>query len=244
MAVTLNAEQLEQFQRDGYVILEDVFDAATLQDLDQSLQGFFEQHRQALEADGGESGISRANEILFTDHIAEKAPDIRHFVTRPEFVEIATQLIGPDVDLYWNQTVYKQPEGTREFPWHQDDGYTRVNPSPYLTLWLAINDATLENGCISVLPGSHHRGFVPHQPSSIGWVCHSSDDPDQGVPVPLKAGSIAAFQSLTMHKSGANRSQGMRKAYVIQYCAAGTTYLDSGEPVPVDIPLARNGQPA
>ena len=115
-------------------------------------------------------------------------PNLAAFVTRPEFVAIATQLLGPDVDLYWNQSVFKQPEGKREFPWHQDDGYTPVTPSPYLTLWLALNDATVENGCISVLPGSHKRGLVPHRPSDIGLVCHDADDPDQGVPVPVKAG--------------------------------------------------------
>src|SRR5438445_406467 len=79
----------------------------------------------------------------------------------------------------------------------------------------------LENGCISVLPGSHKRGLVPHYRTPIGLVCHEPDDPDQGVQVPVKAGSMAVFQSLTMHKSGVNRSKGMRKAYIIQYSQAG-----------------------
>ena len=125
------------------------------------------------------------------------------------------------MDLYWNQSVFKQPEGTKQFPWHQDDGYTAVTPSPYLTLWLALNDATPENGCISVLPGSQKRGLVPHHLTELGYVCHDADDPDQGVLVPVKAGSMAVFQSLTMHKSGANGSPSTRKAYVIQFSAAG-----------------------
>ena len=70
--------------------------------------------------------------------------------------------------------------GEKEFPWHQDDGYTPVAPSPYLTLWLALNDATEDNGCIWVLPGSHKCGLVEHKPSPIGLICHASDDPDQG----------------------------------------------------------------
>lgn len=146
------------------------------------------------------------------------------------------------MDLYWNQSVFKQPEGKREFPWHQDDGYTAVTPSPYLTLWLALNDATTENGCISVLPGSHKRGLVAHRPSDVGLVCHDADDPDQGVPVPVKAGSLAVFQSLTMHKSGANVSSGTRKAYIVQFSSAGLRNAETGELIDNKIALARGGK--
>ncbi|MBV9852740.1 MAG: phytanoyl-CoA dioxygenase family protein, partial [Armatimonadetes bacterium] len=124
-----------------------------------------------------------------------------------------------------------------------DDGYTPVTPSPYLTLWLALNDATPENGCISVLPGSHKRGLVEHRPSPIGLVCHSSDDPDQGVRVPVKAGSMAVFQSLTMHKSGPNVSDSPRKAYVIQYSRAGLRNAKTGEVLTGKVPVARDGKP-
>ena len=115
--------------------------------------------RKRLREKGGTEGISRAGEIAFTAFLAEQDENIRAFVKRPEFVAIAVQMLGPDIDLYWNQSVFKGPEGTKEFPWHQDDGYTPVEPSPYLTLWLAVNDATEENGCISVLPGSHKQGI-------------------------------------------------------------------------------------
>jgi ectoine hydroxylase-related dioxygenase (phytanoyl-CoA dioxygenase family) len=137
--------------------------------------------------------------------------------------------------------VFKQPEGTKIFPWHQDDGYTPVTPSPYLTLWLALNDATPENGCISVLPGAYKRGLLPHKQTDIGLVCHDAHDPDQGVLVPVKAGSIAAFWSLTPHKSGANVSSGPRKAYVIQYSHAGLKNARTGEVLTGKIPLARGG---
>ena len=66
-------------------------------------------------------------------------------------------------------------------------------------------------------------------------------DPDQGVLVPVKAGSLAVFQSLTMHKSGANVSKGTRKAYVIQYSAADLRHADTGELVDSKIALARGG---
>jgi len=239
MVPQITADHHAAMERDGFVVFEDVFSPEEMRELEAMVATFQEEHEARLRAEGA-SGISRPGEISFTDHIAEQDAGIRAFCERPEFVEMCREFLGPDVDLYWNQTVYKQPEAKREFPWHQDDGYTAVDPSPYLTLWLAISDATEENGCISVLPGSHKRGLVPHWGSEIGWVCHSADDPDQGILVPVKAGSVIAFWSLTMHKSGPNVSKGTRKAYVIQYAKKGIRPVD-GEPFVGLIPIVRDG---
>lgn len=243
MIPTITDAQKQQLERDGYFLLENVFTQAEMDDLAAHIEALQQRHAEALAAKGGTEGISRSNEILFTDHLAEQDPEIRKFCARPEFVAITTQLLGPDTDLYWNQSVFKMPETAKEFPWHQDDGYTPVTPSPYLTLWLALNDATEQNGCISVLPGSWRRGLVEHRPSPIGLVCHDADDPDQGVRVPVPAGSMAVFWSLTMHKSGPNISDGPRKAYVIQYSHAGLRNARTGEAIPNLLPIARNGQP-
>ena len=61
-------------------------------------------------------------------------------------------LIGPDVRLYWDQAVYKKP-GTEEFRWHQDNGYTFIEPQQYLTCWVALTDTDEKNGCPWVVPG-------------------------------------------------------------------------------------------
>src|SRR5579862_4550050 len=206
MIPTITPEQRREFEDKGYFVLENIFTREEMDDLTRHIEALKRRHQEKIVADGGTEVISRADEITFTSYLAEQDPAIKAFTMRPEFVAIATQLLGPDIDLYWNQSVFKEPEGKREFPWHQDDGYTAVTPSPYLTLWLALNDATLENGCIWVLPGSHKKGLVTHRQSPIGLVCHDSNDPDQGIPVPVSAGSMAVFQSLTMHKSGVNVS--------------------------------------
>ncbi|HLK59542.1 MAG TPA: phytanoyl-CoA dioxygenase family protein [Chthonomonadaceae bacterium] len=244
MIPTITEVQRQQFAEKGYFVLENVFTTQEMDMLAEAIEAFQRRHEEALAAKGGTEGISRAGEITFTAFLAEQDETIRAFCLRPEFVAITTQLLSPDTDLYWNQSVFKGPDGSSQFPWHQDDGYTPVDPSPYLTLWLALNDATEENGCISVLPGSHKRGLVPHRPSPIGLICHELDDPDQGVRVPVKAGSMAVFSSLTMHKSGVNRTAGTRKAYVIQYSHAGLKNAKTGEVMPDKIPVARNGEPA
>jgi len=241
MIPTLTANQLREYDEQGYTLLDNVFTRHEMDELAAAIEAYQRRHEESIRARGGTEGISRADEITFTAFLAEQDEAIRAFVTRPEFVAITTQILGPDVDLYWNQSVYKGPDGTAQFPWHQDDGYTPVEPSPYLTLWLALNDATLENGCISVIPGSHKGGLAPHEGTPIGLSCHALDDPDQGVPVPVPAGAIAAFQSLTMHKSGVNRSHGVRKAYVIQYSQAGLRNARTGELLTGKVPVARAG---
>ncbi len=243
MVLTLTDEQKRQLDEDGFTVLENVFTVDEMNTLAGRIENLQRRHEEALQAtEGGAEGISRAGEITFTDHLAEQDPAIRAFCERPEFVALGTQLLGPDVDLYWNQSVFKQPECAKEFPWHQDDGYTPVEPSPYLTLWLALNDATAENGCISVMPGSHKNGTIEHWDSPIGRVCYSSDEPDQGIRVPIKAGSLIAFWSLTFHKSGPNVSDGTRKAFVIQYSQSPLYHAGSGARVENLLPIARNGQ--
>ena len=61
--------------------------------------------------------------------------------------DLCADLLGPDVNLYWDQAVYKKPEKPRRVPWHQDNGYTYIEPQQYLTIWLALTDATEDNGC-------------------------------------------------------------------------------------------------
>ncbi len=238
----LTEMQWQTLERDGFVVLERVFTPDVLEHVTARIETFQKRHEEALVQKGGAEGISRANEITFTAYLAEHDPELLAFCRRPEITGLGVALLGPDVDLYWNQAVFKMPEGEKQFPWHQDDGYTPVTPSPYLTLWIALNEATVSNGCVWVRPGSHKKGLVEHTPTPIGLACHSLDDPDQGIPVPVPAGSIVVFWSLTMHKSGVNVSQGCRKAYIVQLAQAGLVSLRTGEPVPNLLPIARGGK--
>ena len=241
--MNVTAEHHRLMNTQGFCVLDNVFTREEMERLAAAIERYQLRHQAAIAERGGTEGISRADEITFTSHIAEQDAEIMRFCRRGELIAITTAFLGNDVDLYWNQSVYKMPEGATEFPWHQDDGYTPVTPSPYLTLWLALNDATAENGCISALPGSHLRGLLPHTHTPSGLACHSPEDPDQGVRVPVHAGSIAAFWSLTAHKSGVNRSTGIRKAYIIQYSHAGLKSVRTGLPIEALTPIARAGLP-
>ena len=68
--------------------------------------------------------------------------------------------------------MYKKPEKPRRFPWHQDNGYKFIEPQAYLTCWIAITDATEDNGCPHVAPGLHRLGTLEHTyVEPLGWEC-------------------------------------------------------------------------
>ena len=121
--------------------------------------------------------------------------------------------------LYWEQAVYKKPDTAADFPWHQDNGYTYVEPQQYLTCWIALTDADESNGCPWVVPGAHRHGTLRHWMTDLGWRC--LDDAPGAVPVPARAGSIVVFSSLTPHRTGPNLTDGVRKAYIVQFAPDG-----------------------
>ena len=78
--------------------------------------------------------IARAGEITFTTHLVTRSSALRAFCASRLFQNLAHDLIGPDVRLYWDQAVYKKPGTRADFPWHQDNGYTFIEPQEYLTV--------------------------------------------------------------------------------------------------------------
>ena len=144
---------------------------------------------------------------------------LRAFCAHPVLAGLGRDLIGPDVRLYWEQAVYKQPHSSEPVLWHQDNGYTFVEPQAYLTCWIAVTDATPENGCVVVMPGAHRAGTLQHVDTPIGQECWG--DHRQAVEVPVRAGSIVVFTSLTPHYTERNTTDLVRKAYIVQYAPDG-----------------------
>ena len=128
-------------------------------------------------------------------------------------------LIGGDVRLYWDQAVYKKADTKEDFPWHQDNGYTFVNPQAYLTCWIPLTDTDESNGCPWVIPKLHKMGTLKHDVTELGYKI-KLDDSD-AIPVPAKAGDIVVFSSLTPHCTGPNKTDLTRKSYILQYAPNG-----------------------
>ncbi len=218
--------QARQYDERGFFVLEDALGRAEVDALIGAIDPFEERGAEALrELEGGRFFIARADEITFTTHLVLRSAVLRAFTASALLADVCADLVGPDVRLYWDQAVYKKPGTESPFPWHQDNGYAFVEPQQYLTCWVALTDATEENGCPWVVPGLHRRGTLAHEYSDIGFVCLR--DPEDAVAVPAAAGSIVVFSSLTPHSTGPNRTDDVRKAYIVQFAPSGAAVIRS-----------------
>jgi ectoine hydroxylase-related dioxygenase (phytanoyl-CoA dioxygenase family) len=249
----IDAAQARSWDEQGFFVLEDAFDAATVARVVEEIDPFERKAEAFLRKQpGGRLHIARADEITFTTHLVARSPFLREFARHPVFCDLVHDLIGPDVRLYWDQAVYKKPGTRAPFPWHQDNGYTFVEPEAYLTCWVALTDATEENGCPRVVPGLHRGGTLAHQPTDLGLVCFDAP-PSPPVAAPARAGGIVVFSSLTPHATGPNLTGDTRRAYILQYAPDGAIALRPGadgaiarEPCAAperQYPVLRDGRP-
>jgi len=226
---TLTAAQVQQFDEQGFTVAHDVIDGALLARVRDEIDAL-EAKTDAFLAtqEHGRLSIAERGAITFSTHLVVRSPLLRELSLHPTILGICADLIGPDVNLYWDQAVYKKPEKPRRFPWHQDNGYTYVEPQQYLTVWLALTDATLENGCPQVAPGFHRLGTLEHRyVDPLGFECMS--DPEGVLVAEVPAGGAVVFSSLTPHLTGPNTTGAVRKAYILQYAPAGAEIL-RGDP--------------
>jgi ectoine hydroxylase-related dioxygenase (phytanoyl-CoA dioxygenase family) len=150
------------------------------------------------------------------------------FAARDDLVSlVATLLDTDDVDCFLSQFIFKNP-GAWGQPCHQDSWYFPFSPPrPVVGAWLAVTAATLENGCLHVVPGSHREPVHDHVPdrrpnANYGYVEIVDHDLSSEVPVLLAPGDLLLFDSHLMHFSTDNVSTGVRAAMVYHYARAGT----------------------
>jgi phytanoyl-CoA hydroxylase len=220
MDIALAAADRNAFATDGYFIVDGLFTDAECDDITAEVE------RAAFELALGEE---EEGPLSYRPMMHLASPELTAVATDPRWAPIVLPLVGTgDARLYWEQAVAKPPQARTELPWHQDNGYTPLVPEEYVTCWLALDDAELDNGCLWVIPGSHRHGTIRHHngagPFRVG---HDGPDTD-GRPVPVRRGSVLVFSSLLMHRSGHNSTDRTRRAWILQYCSKATTSALSG----------------
>lgn len=244
----VTAEQARAWNETGGFLLEAAFTPAEVASVLAELDPVEAEVSAFLATrPGGKAFIAERGNITFAPNLVLRSPALARFCAHPVFADLCHDLIGPDARLYWEQAVYKRPERPGTFPWHQDNGYRYVEPQQYLTCWVALTDATRENGCPWLAPGRHVRGTLEHWMTPAGWQCLTEDPPDQRA-VEAPAGSIVVFSSLTPHRTGPNLSDGVRKSYIVQFAPDGARAVDGDTLVPQDDParqffVLRGGEP-
>jgi ectoine hydroxylase-related dioxygenase (phytanoyl-CoA dioxygenase family) len=238
-ASALSAEQRSSWQEHGFCRIDGFADAATCDamldrvtdiarrfDAGESVSPAYITAEQNLAADGRTGNPEELVSKIFRLH---RDGVFNEFATRPAVVDlVADVLASDDLDCFLSQFIFKNP-GAWGQPWHQDSYYFPFDPPrPIVGVWLAVTKATLENGCLSVVPGSQREPIHEHVRDSrpnanLGYVEIVDHDMSAATPVLMEPGDLLLFDSHVMHRSTDNESDGVRAAMVYHYCRAGTT---------------------
>jgi hypothetical protein len=237
----LDADQLAAFERDGFVrlsgfarpsvgdaMLERVVELARRAGAGEDIAPAFVLPEQQRELAARERADARPEDVVSKVFRLARDPVFHEFAVADHVTRIVAQLLGTDdVDVFLSQFIFKNA-GAWGQPWHQDSFYFPFEPArPVLGVWLAISEATLANGCLHVLPGSHREPIKTHiddqRPgANYGYVEIVDHDMSGSVPVLMQPGDLLLFDSHLMHRSTDNETDGVRAAMVFHYARAGT----------------------
>jgi ectoine hydroxylase-related dioxygenase (phytanoyl-CoA dioxygenase family) len=179
---------------------------------------------------------------LWTRH-----PDVARYSLSKALGSIARRLEGRPMRIWHDQALFKEPgKGNNKTPWHQDAVYwPHTDRWHQTTIWIALKDATTQNGCMAFVEGTHSLGPMPAV--DLGDPQDLFDNaphlrPVHPVPRPLKAGSATFHNGLTFHYAGPNKSDDTREAFAIIYMPDGTLY-DGADHIVTDGQGFRPGDP-
>jgi non-heme Fe2+,alpha-ketoglutarate-dependent halogenase len=209
----LTAAQLADFNRDGYLAGIAVFDAEAIADI----RRYFDELLARTLAAGADSySISSAH--------------LRHgrvydLLTGARIVSYVKDLLGENVVGWGSHFFCKMPGDGKRVSWHQDASYWPLTPSKAVTVWLAIDDASVENACMRFIPGSHWFGHLTYSltENDDSNVLNQVVDVEKlGAPFDnqLHAGEISIHSDLLVHGSEANSSARRRCGLTLRYCPA------------------------
>ena len=213
--------QKKQYREEGFFILDRVIPEDWLQTIRKECSECIS--AQEAEMDRQKTDVlnlSRRNSRYFVFLAYKERPQLGKFIFSDLMEEICKATVGNTAYLFWEQFVVKGTDKKgAEFGWHQDSGYVDRSHTPYVNAWIPLDDVNEENGTIYLLPYARAgtKVKVEHKPvpGSSDRIGYFGKDP--GIPAIIKAGSIAVFSSVTFHRSGANSTKNMRRAYAIQF---------------------------
>jgi hypothetical protein len=213
----LNARQVETYRTEGYLIYPDsIFPAAKF----EALKAHFEQKLSNLAADV-------RPESMDVPHFAD--PKLFEWLFADEVLSIVEPILGPDIALFSSHFICKPRGNGKRVPWHEDSFYWKgmLAPMEVVTIWLAIDPSTKENGCMKVIPRTFH-GDSEYEP--VDAMTHVFDteikkkqrDESKAVAIELEPNHASLHDGRLMHGSDANTSSKRRCGYTMRYVSAAT----------------------
>jgi hypothetical protein len=224
MPTTLSPTQVDRYARDGFLSPNPALTAEEAAGCLRKLEAFERAVGGPLTTPGiDEPYRSRTHVLLKWVH---------DLVSHRAILDAVEGLIGPDILVYTCTWFIKEPESAAIAAWHQDATYFGLRPYVHVTAWLALTDATAENGCMEFLPGSYRRGQLPHRAGAVaasvnraGQAVTLDVDDAPAVHAPLRAGQFSLHHTLCLHRSQPNRSSGRRIGLAISYIPTSAQHL-------------------
>jgi len=231
MALALAQEQINHFCREGYLRIGKILEDDELVLLREQYELEFEKARESntytnLSIEAGDD--SEAKEIvpqrmLQITQMCERNIHYRRLVHNEKILDIAEDLIGPNIQLFHDQALFKPASDGGAVFWHQDNAYWTCRPANLISCWLTLDDTDTKNGAMQVIPGSHLT-LVPHELSKErGALLYVKDQDDsRAVAIELPAGGCMFHHCQTLHYTQPNETDRQRRAFVIHLMMPGT----------------------
>ena len=225
-AKSLSSEQVEGYNTRGFIRPVEVYAPDEIARIRQ----YFDRLLESTIASGGNSYS------ISTAHM--KYGGVYDILTNRRIVDCVADLLGEDVVAWGSHFFCKMPGDGRAVAWHQDASYWPLTPSHAVTVWLAIDDADLDNGCMKFIAGSHHSGHLTYRKSSpeehnvLDQTVPNAESYGEVVLDDLKAGQASIHNDLLLHGSDANMSTRRRCGLTLRYAAvhvrAGMQWNEKG----------------
>jgi len=231
--MTLTSEQLDSYRRFGHLTVPGVFTPAEMEEAVADAHAWGDQVMANLgEAERRwylDAGV--ANPVLRKlDNPCFYRPVFRRLATDTRLVRLVEAIIGEGVTVYFSQIFFKPPEGGGPKPVHQDNFYFGPgDPDEMVTAWLALDEATVENGCLWFGEGTNRGAVIPHlappgEPFNLMIPEEVAKTPPM-TPAPVPQGGVSFHHGSTFHQSGRNLSNRWRRAVVFHYGNRQTRFV-------------------
>ena len=231
--MALQAADLAHYRHVGHLTVPGVFDTAqvagVIKDIERWGEEFLADLPAAQRAWYVDGGVKARTVLRKLDNPHHHRETVRRLAAAPALVDLVEAFIGPGVSVYFSQIFFKPPEGGGPKPAHQDNFYFGPNNvEGVVTAWIALDDATLENGCLYFGEGSHRGPVYAHQAPA--------DEPynlqlpaavlqrQPMLPAPVMRGGVSFHHGNTFHQSGPNLSPHWRRACALHYVNASTFF--------------------
>ena len=213
--------EVTAYQRDGFITVQDFLDPDELARWREVVTDALASRPQAKSGKNSEKAFTQRMHLRRTDD------RLRQLVDDPSIGRLIAQLEGISaVRLYLDQALVKEPYGAPT-QYHLDIPWWGFDSEHATTIWVALDDATVDNGCLYFVPGSHRRRLdtsVDLGPEHGALFKAHPDAAEPAVPAPLRAGGCSFHDGHTIHGAGANMTPGRRRAMTIAFMPGDATY--------------------